>query len=75
MGTLDDSVVESMLLAGRAANEVGTPVVFDPVGIGATPYRSAVAKKVTKQLQVTILRGNAAEIGLLLGAGWEPAAK
>ena len=71
MGTLDDGVVEAMLLAGRAANQAGVPVVFDPVGVGATPYRTEVADTVVTQLQLTVLRGNAGEIGILLGAGGE----
>ena len=69
MGTLDDAVVESMLIAGRAANSVGVPVIFDPVGVGATRYRNEVAEDVVAQLKLSILRGNAGEIGILLGAG------
>lgn len=71
MGTLDESVVESMLIAGQAANEAGVPVVFDPVGVGATPYRNEVAEQVTRQLNLTVLRGNVGEMGVLLGAGGE----
>lgn len=71
MGTLDDQVVEAMLLAGRAANQASVPVVFDPVGVGATPYRTEVADTIVTQLQLTVLRGNAGEIGILLGAGGE----
>ncbi|GAX89111.1 hydroxyethylthiazole kinase [Effusibacillus lacus] len=69
MGTLDDNVVEAMLIAGKAANEVGVPVVFDPVGVGATPYRNDAASIVTEELKLTVLRGNAGEISVLLGAG------
>lgn len=69
MGTLDEDVVESMLIAGRSANEAGVPVVFDPVGVGATPYRNEVAQKVMTELNLAVLRGNAGEIGVLLGAG------
>ncbi|MDB5084599.1 MAG: Hydroxyethylthiazole kinase [Bacilli bacterium] len=71
MGTLDETLVEGMLIAGKAANEAGVPVVFDPVGVGATPYRNEVASVITEQLKLTVLRGNAAEIGVLLGAGGE----
>lgn len=69
MGTLDDAVVEAMLIAGRAANQAGVPIVFDPVGVGATPYRNEVAEAVVSQLDLAVLRGNAGEIGILLGAG------
>jgi hydroxyethylthiazole kinase len=43
MGTLSEKWVDAMLLAGKAATEKGIPVVFDPVGVGATPYRNKVA--------------------------------
>jgi len=69
MGTLDESVVAAMEVAGKAANEAGVPVVFDPVGVGATPYRTRVATHLTRELKLAVLRGNAGEIGLLVGAG------
>ncbi|MCL6598046.1 MAG: hydroxyethylthiazole kinase [Alicyclobacillus macrosporangiidus] len=71
MGTLDEDVVEAMRIAGQAANAAGVPVVFDPVGVGATPYRNEVAERLTEELKLAILRGNAGEIGVLLGAGGE----
>src|SRR5437867_10024647 len=40
IGTLSDDWVEAMLLAGRAANRARVPVVLDPVGAGATRYRT-----------------------------------
>ena len=40
MGTLSAPWVEAMVLAGQAANRLGVPVVFDPVGVGATAYRN-----------------------------------
>ena len=45
IGTLSPHWVEAMLLAGRAANERGVPVVLDPVGAGATRYRTETAKR------------------------------
>lgn len=69
MGTLDDRVVQSMEIAGRSANEAGVPVIFDPVGVGATPYRNQVAAHLTHSLHLALLRGNGGEIGFLLGAG------
>jgi hydroxyethylthiazole kinase len=69
MGTLDEVVLEAMLIAGSAANEAGVPVIFDPVGVGATPYRNAAADRIVEHLDITVLRGNAGEIGVMLGAG------
>src|SRR3989454_6145310 len=40
IGTLSEHWVEAMLVAGRAANRAGAPVVLDPVGAGATSYRT-----------------------------------
>src|SRR5436305_13118542 len=40
IGTLSPPWVEAMLLAGRAANAARVPVVLDPVGAGATSYRT-----------------------------------
>lgn len=67
MGTLTAGEVDAMLLAGRAANEAGIPVVFDPVGAGATPFRTETAQMLVRELQIDILRGNASEIAALGG--------
>lgn len=70
MGTLDDRVVESMHLAGKSANARQVPVVFDPVGAGATPYRTAVARRLMDEVKVSVLRGNAAEVANVVGQDW-----
>jgi hydroxyethylthiazole kinase len=71
IGTLSPSWVEAMLLAGRVANEHGVPVVLDPVGAGATTYRTETAKRILAELRVTVLRGNAGEIATLVGVAAE----
>lgn len=67
IGTLTPATVEAMLKAGRAANEAGVPVIFDPVGAGATPLRTGAAKTILQQLRIDILRGNASEIACIGG--------
>jgi hydroxyethylthiazole kinase len=67
IGTLEESWVESMLLAGAAANERGIPVVLDPVGAGASAYRTTTAKRILDQVEVAVLRGNAGEVATLVG--------
>jgi len=67
IGTLDAPWVESMLRAGRAANERGVPVVLDPVGAGATRYRTATAHRLLDELDVAVLRGNVGEVATLVG--------
>ena len=67
IGTLSPPWVEAMLLAGRRANERGIPVVVDPVGAGATAYRTETARRLLDEVEVTVLRGNAGEIATLVG--------
>ena len=67
IGTLSPSWVEAMLLAGRTANAHGVPVVLDPVGAGATRYRTETAKRILSEVDVSVLRGNAGEVATLVG--------
>ena len=71
IGTLSPDWVEAMLLAGRAANERGVPVVLDPVGSGATRYRTETARRILDEVRVTVLRGNAGEVATLVGVAAE----
>ena len=71
IGTLSPPWVEAMLLAGKAANERGVPVVLDPVGAGATTYRTETAKRLVEELEISVLRGNAGEIATLVGVDAE----
>jgi len=65
IGTLSPHWVDAMLAAGAAAD---IPIVLDPVGAGATEYRTATAHRVLDAVKVTVLRGNAGEIATLVGA-------
>ena len=67
IGTLSPHWVEAMLIAGKAANEAGVPVVLDPVGAGATTYRTETAKRILAEVDVAVLRGNAGEVATLVG--------
>jgi hydroxyethylthiazole kinase len=67
IGTLSPPWVEAMLAAGRAANEAGAPVVLDPVGAGATRYRTKTALRLLDEVDVAVVRGNTAEIATLAG--------
>jgi hydroxyethylthiazole kinase len=68
IGTLSERWIEAMLLAGRAAGEHGIPVVLDPVGAGATGYRTETARRILEDVRVTVLRGNPGEVATLVGA-------
>ena len=62
IGTLEALWVEAMLIAGKTALNKSTPIVFDPVGAGATSYRSKVCKQLIEECKPSIIRGNASEI-------------
>ena len=68
IGTLSEHWIEAMLLAGRAAGDRGIPVVLDPVGAGATAYRTDTARRILDEVRVTVLRGNPGEVATLVGA-------
>jgi hydroxyethylthiazole kinase len=67
IGTLSKEVVGSMILAGKKANELGIPVIFDPVGAGATRFRTEMGQRILDEVNISVLRGNAAEIANVLG--------
>jgi hydroxyethylthiazole kinase len=67
IGTLSKHWIESMMLAAKAANRAGAPVVLDPVGAGATRLRTETAKRILDEAEVAVVRGNAAEVATLAG--------
>src|SRR5437879_3747314 len=71
IGTLSPDWVDAMIAAGRVANERGIPVVLDPVGAGATRYRTETARRILDEVRVTVLRGNAGEVATLVGVDAE----
>jgi len=70
-GTLTPEWVEAMLIAGKRANDLGIPVIYDPVGVGATRLRNETGELFLKELKLAVVRGNSGEIGALAGAGGE----
>lgn len=68
-GTLTSEWVEAMLIAGKRANELGVPVVYDPVGVGATSLRNETGERFLSELRLAVVRGNSGEVGALAGAG------
>jgi len=62
IGTLTNAWIDSMLIAGKKANELSIPIVLDPVGSGATRLRTESAKRLINELSVTVIRGNASEV-------------
>jgi hydroxyethylthiazole kinase len=62
IGTLTPYWVDSMLKAGRKANEANIPIILDPVGSGATKLRTDSAKLLIDELVISVVRGNASEV-------------
>ncbi|MDM7992441.1 MAG: hydroxyethylthiazole kinase [Candidatus Fermentibacter sp.] len=62
IGTLDPAMVGSMISAGRRANELSIPVVFDPVGAGVTALRRDACTFIMREVRISIVRGNPGEI-------------
>jgi hydroxyethylthiazole kinase len=71
IGTLSGHWVEAMLLAGGTATARRIPIVLDPVGAGATEYRTTTTRRILDLVDVTVLRGNAGEVATLIGADAE----
>lgn len=65
IGTLNERTVDSMMLAGQCANRMKKPVIFDPVGVGATRYRTEIAQWLLDEITVDVIKGNAGEISVL----------
>jgi hydroxyethylthiazole kinase len=66
IGTLSASWVEAMAAAGRRAKARGIPIVLDPVGAGATGFRTETARWLLHEISPAIVRGNASEIRALV---------
>ena len=67
MGTLNERTIPSMIAAGKAANAKGIPVVFDPVGAGASKLRNDTAAAVISAVKLAVIRGNISEIRFVAG--------
>lgn len=62
IGTLSEEWMASMLIAGEKASQLNIPVVLDPVGSGATAFRTASAQKLIEKINIHVIRGNPSEI-------------
>lgn len=67
IGTLNSRTIKSAIMAGKKANELNIPVVFDPVGAGASKLRNETTKDILNQVKITIIRGNLSEMSFIAG--------
>ncbi len=71
IGTLTPELIDSMVLAGKKANELSIPVILDPVGAGATMLRTEASYRLLNDVKIDVVRGNSAEISILAGQSAE----
>ncbi len=70
IGTLNQRTIPAMFVAGKRANELGHPVVLDPVGAGTSTLRTVTAIRLLKEVTFTVIRSNISEFkALALGSG------
>lgn len=70
IGTLNERTINSMLKAGKKANELNIPVIFDPVGAGASNLRTDTTRKIMNEIDLSLITGNISEIKTILeGSG------
>jgi len=65
IGTLSPDWIDAMEIAGRRANSMNKPVILDPVGAGATAFRTSSCRRLLESVKISIIRGNAGEIAAL----------
>ncbi len=65
IGTLKQDEINHMLLAGKYANFKYLPLILDPVGAGASKFRTRTAKNLLQNLKINIIKGNSFEISTL----------
>ena len=67
IGTLNKRTIQSMIRAGKKANMLGIPVIFDPVGAGASRLRNETTERIMEEVKITVLRGNMSEVRFVAG--------
>ncbi len=61
-GILTKAKLAAMLAAGRRANELGHPVILDPVGLGVSNFRRDAIWRIIQEIKFQVIRGNSSEI-------------
>ncbi|MCX5853348.1 MAG: hydroxyethylthiazole kinase [Deltaproteobacteria bacterium] len=66
IGTLSPHWIRAMFRAAYQARDRNIPIILDPVGAGATAYRTSTARELLQKIPPSIIRGNASEIMAIL---------
>ncbi len=64
-GILNPEKLSAMQKSGRTANALHHPVVLDPVGAGASRFRTESVQSLLKELRIDVIRGNLSEMKAL----------
>lgn len=67
IGILKQRTIDSIIIAGKKANELNIPVVLDPVGAGASTFRNKTTQEILLQVKIDVIRGNLSEISFVAG--------
>ncbi|MCX7795796.1 MAG: hydroxyethylthiazole kinase [bacterium] len=67
IGIPSTEFLSAMRKAMETANKRNIPILLDPVGYGATPYRNYVVDTLLKEYNVSVIKGNSGEIMALAG--------
>ncbi|KAF9010698.1 thiamine biosynthetic bifunctional enzyme Thi4 [Cyathus striatus] len=68
IGTMGAGGKEGMLRAGFFSNANRKPIVFDPVGVGASAFRKETVNDLLNIFQASVIKGNAGELATLAGS-------
>lgn len=64
-GVPDESKIRACILAGKRANQLGHPVVLDPVGVGGSSFRQRELQQLLKEVHPSVIRCNQEEASVL----------
>lgn len=67
IGTLRGESFDGMKKGGFFANQSRKPIVFDPVGVGASAFRQETVNELLNTWQASVIKGNAGELAALAG--------
>lgn len=65
IGTLTKSQIEGMYASLDEADNLYKPVIFDPVGAGASELRTNTSVEIINNYSISVIRGNMSEIKIL----------
>lgn len=71
IGTLKAASISAMERSARTAAELSIPMVFDPVGAGASNLRTKTADSILHVGRAAAIRGNLSEIAALAGLSFQ----